>query len=154
MEDLVQLIFFVLVALVYVVGAVLKKVNDWINEKRMMVDRHPSEEGRATRQGDLSSQPPIVTSAPPRRSFDETDIILEQLEAMLPPEVRAMSQETWLRMILMSAAVVFVLDLLANVLSFSSRLGNALVTALLFAVLLGVLVYTTGGIPAELPKPI
>jgi len=75
-------------------------------------------------------------------------------QAMLPPEVRAMSQETWLRMILMSAAVVFVLDLLANVLSFSSRLGNALVTALLFAVLLGVLVYTTGGIPAELPKPI
>jgi len=40
------------------------------------------------------------------------------------------------------------------VLSFSSRLGNALVTALLFAVLLGVLVYTTGGIPTELPKPI
>ncbi len=75
-------------------------------------------------------------------------------QAMLPPEVRAMSQETWLRMILMSAAVVFVLDLLANVLSFSSRLGNALVTALLFAVLLGVLVYTTGGIPTELPKPI
>ena len=75
-------------------------------------------------------------------------------QAMLPPEVRAMSQETWLRMILMTAAVVFVLDLLANVLSFSSRLGNALVTALLFAVLLGVLVYTTGGIPTELPKPI
>lgn len=75
-------------------------------------------------------------------------------QAMLPPEVRAMSQETWLRMILMSAAVVFVLDLLANVLSFSSRLGNALVTALLFAVLLGVLVYTTGGILTELPKPI
>lgn len=75
-------------------------------------------------------------------------------QAMLPPEVRAMSQETWLRMILMSAAVVFVLDLLANVLSFSSRLGNALVTALLFAVLLGVLVYTTGGIPTKLPKPI
>lgn len=75
-------------------------------------------------------------------------------QAMLPPEVRAMSQETWLRMIAMSAAVVFVLDLLANVLSFSSRLGNALVTAVLFAVLLGVLVYTTGGIPTELPKPI
>lgn len=75
-------------------------------------------------------------------------------QAMLPPEVRAMSQETWLRMILMSAAVVFVLDLLANVLSFSSRLGNALVTALLFAVLLGVLVYTTGGMPTDMPKPI
>lgn len=75
-------------------------------------------------------------------------------QAMLPPEVRAMSQETWLRMILMSAALVFVLDLLANVLSFSSRLGNALVTAALFAVLLGVLTYSTGGIPTEMSKPI
>lgn len=74
--------------------------------------------------------------------------------AMLPEDIRNMSQETWLRMIAYSAALVFVLDLIANMISFSSRLGNAAVTALLFAVLLGVLMYSTGGLPTSLPKPL
>lgn len=74
--------------------------------------------------------------------------------AMLPADIRNMSQETWLRMIAYSAALVFVLDLVANMISFSNRLGNALVTAVLFAILLGALMYTTGGVPTSLPKPV
>ena len=62
---------------------------------------------------------------------------------MLPPELQAISQETYLRMIAVSAGLVFLLDLIANVFSFSNRLVNALVTAALFAVLFGYLSYAT-----------
>ncbi|MGI9423248.1 MAG: hypothetical protein ACR2PA_08640 [Hyphomicrobiaceae bacterium] len=67
--------------------------------------------------------------------------------ATLPPELQQISQETWLQMIALSAALVFVIDLVANMLSFSSRFLNALMTAVVFAVLFAVLVYTTGGVP-------
>ncbi len=63
--------------------------------------------------------------------------------SMLPPELQAISQETYFRMIAISAGLVFVLDVVANVFSFSSRLVNALVTAALFAVLFGYLSYAT-----------
>ncbi len=63
--------------------------------------------------------------------------------SMLPPELQAISQETYFRMIAISAGLVFVLDLVANVFSFSNRLMNALVTAALFAVLFGYLSYAT-----------
>ena len=64
-------------------------------------------------------------------------------QTMLPPELQAISQETYFRMIAISAGLVFVLDLVANVFSFSNRLVNALVTAALFAVLFGYLSYAT-----------
>ena len=64
-------------------------------------------------------------------------------QSMLPPELQAISQETYFRMIAISAGLVFVLDLVANVFSFSNRLVNALVTAALFAVLFGYLSYAT-----------
>ncbi len=47
----------------------------------------------------------------------------------------------WLQPILIAAAVVFVIDLIGNLLSFSSRFGNAIVTALVFLVIFGGLTY-------------
>jgi len=64
-------------------------------------------------------------------------------QTMLPPELQAISQATYFRMIAISAGLVFVLDLVANVFSFSNGIVNALVTAALFAVLFGYLSYAT-----------
>lgn len=46
----------------------------------------------------------------------------------------------WLQPVLIASAVVFVLDLIGNMLSFSNRIVNAFVTALVFAILFGVLI--------------
>ena len=43
----------------------------------------------------------------------------------------------WLQPVLLASAIVFVLDLIGNMLSFSNRFVNALVTALVFAVIFG-----------------
>lgn len=45
--------------------------------------------------------------------------------------------------VLLAAAVVFVIGLIGNILSFSSRFGNAFITAILFAIIFGALFYTT-----------
>ena len=45
----------------------------------------------------------------------------------------------WLEPVLIAAAVVFVIDLIGNALSFGSRVTNALVTAVVFAVVFGAL---------------
>jgi hypothetical protein len=47
----------------------------------------------------------------------------------------------WLEPVLIAAAVVFVIDLIGNALAFGSRVTNAFVTALVFAVVFGGLVY-------------
>ena len=47
----------------------------------------------------------------------------------------------WLEPVLIAAAVVFVIDLIGNALSFGSRVTNAFVTAVVFAVVFGALVY-------------
>ena len=47
----------------------------------------------------------------------------------------------WLQPVLIAAAVVFVVDLIGNLLSFSSRFVNALVTAIVFLVIFGGLTY-------------
>ncbi len=52
-----------------------------------------------------------------------------------------LEQFAWLQPVLIAAAVVFVLDLIGNMLSFSSRIMNAFVTALVFAVLFGALIH-------------
>lgn len=62
---------------------------------------------------------------------------------VLPPELKEATRDTWIQMVLMAAGLVFVLDLIANFISFSNRFVSALVTAVLFAVLFGVAVYTT-----------
>jgi hypothetical protein len=46
---------------------------------------------------------------------------------------------TWLEPVVIAAAVVFVVDLIGNMISFSNRFLNALVTALVFAVIFGTL---------------
>lgn len=72
--------------------------------------------------------------------------------ATLPDNLQELSQQTWFQMVLLSAGLVFVIDLVANMLSFSSRFASALMTAIVFAVLYGALFYVTGGLPeAQIP---
>lgn len=52
-----------------------------------------------------------------------------------------LDQFAWLQPVLMAAAVVFVLDLIGNTISFSNRFLNALTTALVFAALFGSLIH-------------
>ena len=47
----------------------------------------------------------------------------------------------WLEPVLLAAVVVFVIDLIGNILSFGSRVTNALVTAVVFTLIFGSLVY-------------
>ena len=47
----------------------------------------------------------------------------------------------WLQPVLIAAAVVFVLDLIGNMLSFSNRFVNAATTAGVFALLFGTLIH-------------
>ncbi|MDX2307250.1 MAG: hypothetical protein NW216_03325 [Hyphomicrobium sp.] len=44
---------------------------------------------------------------------------------------------TWLEPVLVAAAIVFVIDLIGNMLHFSNRVVNALVTSIVFAVVFG-----------------
>lgn len=53
----------------------------------------------------------------------------------LPPEY------AWLEPVLIAAVIVFLVDLIGNMISFNNRIINALVTALVFAVIFGVLSY-------------
>jgi hypothetical protein len=48
----------------------------------------------------------------------------------------------WLEPVLIGAVIVFILDLIGNLISFSNRVLNAFVTALVFAVVFGGLLYT------------
>lgn len=52
-----------------------------------------------------------------------------------------LDQFAWLQPVLIAAAVVFVLDLVGNMISFSNRFLNALTTAIVFAVLFGTLIH-------------
>ena len=47
----------------------------------------------------------------------------------------------WLEPVLIAAVVVFVIDLVGNTLSFSNRTLNAAVTAIVFALVFGALVF-------------
>jgi hypothetical protein len=73
--------------------------------------------------------------------------------SVLPPEVKEANQNAWMQMVLMATGLVFVLDLVANFISFSSRFLSAVVTAVLFAVLFGVAVYSTGDAPTTGTPP-
>jgi hypothetical protein len=72
-----------------------------------------------------------------------------------------LEQFAWLQPVLIAAAVVFVLDLIGNMISFSNRIVNALTTALVFALLFGSLIHfglvkmdvTTIAAPAETTAP-
>ncbi len=49
---------------------------------------------------------------------------------------------TWLEPVIIGAIIVFVIDLIGNMLSFSSKIMNAFVTALVFAVIFAALLYS------------
>ncbi len=65
----------------------------------------------------------------------------------------------WLQPVLIAAAVVFVLDLIGNMISFSNRVLNALTTAVVFAVLFSALIHAgivrldVRAIPADAATP-
>lgn len=64
-----------------------------------------------------------------------------------------LGQYSFLEPVLIAAAVVFVVDLIGNILSFSNRFLNALVTAILFAAIFGALsYYGYGGVHMDLPS--
>jgi hypothetical protein len=48
----------------------------------------------------------------------------------------------WLQPVLIGAVIVFILDLIGNMISFSNRFMNALATAIVFAVVFGGLLYS------------
>jgi len=57
----------------------------------------------------------------------------------------------WLEPVLVAAVVVFVIDLIGNAITFSSRFANAFTTAVVFAVVFGALVYYGyGGVSMEI----
>ncbi len=68
-------------------------------------------------------------------------------QATMDSEIGNISQADWMKMVGISAVLVFIIDFIANMLSFSSRFVNALVTAVIFAILFGVMMYVTGGAP-------
>jgi hypothetical protein len=51
------------------------------------------------------------------------------------------TQYAWFEPVLIAAVVVFAIDLVGNAISFSSRILNALITSVVFAMVFGSLVY-------------
>ncbi len=51
------------------------------------------------------------------------------------------AQYAWFEPVLLASAVVFVIDLIGNSITFSNRFISALVSAILFAIVWGALVY-------------
>jgi hypothetical protein len=51
------------------------------------------------------------------------------------------AQYAWFEPVLVASIVVFVIDLIGNTITFSSRFVSALVSAIVFAVVFGALVY-------------
>ena len=58
---------------------------------------------------------------------------------VLPPEY------AWIELVIIGAAVVFVADLIGNMISFQSRLINALTTAMVFAAAFSLVIYLRFG---------
>jgi predicted PurR-regulated permease PerM len=54
---------------------------------------------------------------------------------LLPP------QYAWFEPVLIAAIIVFIIDSVGNIIEFNNRFVNALVTAFLFAIVFGALVY-------------
>jgi Mn2+/Fe2+ NRAMP family transporter len=54
---------------------------------------------------------------------------------LLPPEL------AWIELVIIGTVAVFVADLIGNTISFHNRFTNALVTAVVFSVAFGLIVY-------------
>jgi hypothetical protein len=71
---------------------------------------------------------------------------------LLPP------QYAWFEPVLIAAVIVFIIDSVGNIIEFNNRFVNALVTAILFAIVFGALVYLGYGniavsVPPTAPTP-
>src|SRR5690606_17444556 len=64
-----------------------------------------------------------------------------QADVRAPQPQFLLAEYAWAEYVLFGAIIVFVIDLIGNALSFSSRVVNALVTAIVFAVVFGGLTY-------------
>jgi hypothetical protein len=62
----------------------------------------------------------------------------------MPPELKEVSHPAWLQIAVTASRIVVALDLAANRISSRKLAISALVTAVLFAVLVGLAVYSTG----------
>ena len=62
------------------------------------------------------------------------------------------AEYVWLEPVLIAAAVVFFVDLIGNMLSFSNRFLNALVTSIVFAVIFGTLSFLAHREGIEMPN--
>ena len=71
----------------------------------------------------------------------------------LREQIGALSQEQLLVNIGVAGALVFVIDFVANMLSFQSRFMNALMTSIVFLVLFGAFIFLSGNIPTEVRAP-
>jgi cell shape-determining protein MreD len=72
----------------------------------------------------------------------------------VPKTIAAPADLAWLEPVLIASAIVFIVDLIGNMLSFSNRFTNALVTSAVFALLFGGLsyfAYNNGSMPAAVP---
>ena len=67
----------------------------------------------------------------------------------LREQIGALSQEQLLVTIGVAGALVFVIDFVANMLSFQSRFMNALMTSIVFLLLFGAFIFLSGNIPPE-----
>ena len=76
---------------------------------------------------------------------------LAKTEAPASPAPFLPAEYSWLEPVLVGAAVVFVVDLIGNILSFSNRFVNALVTAIVFAIIFGGLTYVAKEQGHEIP---
>lgn len=65
-----------------------------------------------------------------------------------------LGEYAFLEPVIIASIVVFVVDLVGNILSFSNRIVNALVTAIIFGVIFGLLSANgLGGVNVSLPDP-
>ena len=72
-------------------------------------------------------------------------------QAVVSEQIGPTSFADWMKIVGVAAVLVFVIDLIANMLSFNSRFMNALMTAIVFAVLFAAIVYASG--MGYLPAP-
>lgn len=78
-------------------------------------------------------------------------IVGAHVQAPASPVHYLPGEYAWLELVLISAAIVFVIDLIGNTLSFSNRVVNALVTAIVFAIIFGALTYVAKQEGIEVP---
>ena len=75
----------------------------------------------------------------------------------IPRTIAAPADLAWLEPVVVMSVIVFVVDLMGNMLSFSNRFVNALVTAIIFALISGAsffYLYKDGSMPAaSAPTP-